>query len=206
MQAGPLDETGTGRQTLTRERITVSAKGNKGSKRREDHYETKETSYSRCSAPHGIPRAGPGGIPRNRGERVVSHMKTMSLRPHHLLCLRIRPAEFPDRQGEFPDMERMVKAAIHPESGFMLRVARGIDELCRVCPNCGGDRCVDSPLNEEAVRELDAAILNDLGVQYGHEMISKDWDDLINRKAPLNFCLTRCPQRAGCPASSAKKE
>jgi len=132
-------------------------------------------------------------------------MKTMTLRPHHLLCLRFRPAEFPDRRGEFPDTERKVKAAISPESGFMLTVAQGVDELCRTCPNCGMERCDDPKGNEEVIRERDAAILKDLGVSYGATMVSKEWDDLIAGKRPLNFCVLLCPARAECPASPPGK-
>ena len=129
-------------------------------------------------------------------------MKTMMLRPHHLLCLRFRPVEFADRQGEFPDTERKVKAAINPESAMTIRVARGVDELCRVCPNCGDERCDDPMGNEEVIRDRDASILKDLGVWYGTSMASKEWDDLIAGKVPLDFCLTRCPAREECPVSS----
>jgi len=131
-------------------------------------------------------------------------VKTITLRPHHLLCLRFRPAEFPDRLGKFLETEQMVKAAIRPKSGVMIGVAPGVDELCRTCPNCGDGRCDDPQGKEEVIRERDALILKGLGVWYGAEMMSKEWDDLIVRKAPLDFCLTRCPAKAECPASSKK--
>lgn len=125
-------------------------------------------------------------------------MKIMTLRPHHLLCLRFRPVEFPDRQGEFAETDRMVKDALKPESQFMIRVAQGVDDLCRACPNCVVDRCEDPRINEEAVRKIDAMILKDLGVSYGDAMVSKEWNDLIVRKVPLDFCLSQCPVKAEC--------
>ena len=79
-----------------------------------------------------------------------------------------------------------------------------MDELCRTCPNCGDGRCDDPRGNEEVIRERDALILKGLGVGYGAEMMSKEWDDLIVRKAPLTFCLTRCPAKEECPGPSKK--
>ncbi|OPY66296.1 MAG: hypothetical protein A4E57_02875 [Syntrophorhabdaceae bacterium PtaU1.Bin034] len=137
-------------------------------------------------------------------KRIMNPIKTMTLRPHHLLCLRFRPAEFPDRPGKFLETEQTVKAALRPESEVMIRAAKGVDMLCLTCPNCGAGRCNDPQGNEEVIRERDAMILKGLGVSYGAAMTSKEWDDLIARKAPLDFCLTQCPAKAECPAQPKK--
>jgi hypothetical protein len=88
----------------------------------------------------------------------------------------------------------------------MIRLAEGVDLLCRACPNCGDDRCDDEGGNEEVIRERDAMILKGLGVSYGTAMMSKEWDELIAGKLPLDFCLTHCPAKAECPASSKKTQ
>jgi hypothetical protein len=131
-------------------------------------------------------------------------MKTMKLRPHHLLCLRFRIVVFPDRSGKFPEAEQMVMDAIRPESGVMIHVAEGVDGLCRACPNCGAGRCDDPNGNEEVIRERDAIILTGLGVSYGDAMTSREWHDLVREKTPLKFCLTRCPAMAECVVTRKK--
>ena len=98
----------------------------------------------------------------------------------------------------------MVMDAIQPESGVMIHVAEGVDGLCRACPNCGAGRCDDPKGNEEVIRERDAIILKGLGKSYGDAMMSGEWADLIAEKAPLEFCLTRCPARAECVVAGKK--
>jgi hypothetical protein len=125
-------------------------------------------------------------------------MKTITLRPHHLLCLRFRIVVFPDRAGEYPETEEMVYDAIRPESGVMIHVAEGVDVLCRACPNCGAGRCNDPNGNEEVIRNRDALILKGLGVSWCDGMTSQEWGDLVAKKVPLEFCLTGCPAKAEC--------
>ncbi len=131
-------------------------------------------------------------------------MKTIALRPHHLLCLRFRIVVFPDRSGKFPETEKMVMDAIRAESAVMIHVAEGVDGLCRACPNCGADRCDDLKGNEEVIRERDALILKGLGISYGTAMTSGEWSDLIAGKVPMEFCLTLCPARAECVVTREK--
>jgi len=49
-----------------------------------------------------------------------------------------------------------------------------------------------------AVRKWDSIILNGLGVSYGETRTSKEWRMLVEQKAPLKFCRTRCPFRERC--------
>ncbi|MGD0229106.1 MAG: DUF1284 domain-containing protein [Syntrophorhabdales bacterium] len=115
--------------------------------------------------------------------------------------MRFLQVEFPERKGEFQEAEQRIRDAVRPESGTLIHVAQGIDRLCRTCPHCRGDRCEHPQGNEEAVRKWDALILKGLGISYGDAMTSRQWGVLIGEKAPLEFCLTRCPSGSRCAVS-----
>ena len=120
----------------------------------------------------------------------------MKFRPHHIFCERFLKVELPDRGAKFEQVEQRMKDIIQTDDEALVEVTEGIDELCRVCPNCWDDRC-QSPLgNEEAVRKWDSIILKGLGISYGETRTSKQWRMLIEQKAPLVFCQTRCPWKS----------
>lgn len=125
-------------------------------------------------------------------------MEKVKFRPHHIFCERFLKVELPDRGAEFEQVEQRMKDIIQTDDEALVEVTEGIDELCRVCPNCLDDRC-QSPLgNEEAVRKWDSIILKGLGISYGETRTSKQWRMLIEQKAPLVFCQTRCPWKSSC--------
>jgi len=79
-----------------------------------------------------------------------------------------------------------------------VEVIEGIDELCRVCPDCRDERCQNPRGDEEAVKKWDGIILRGLEINYGEARTSRDWRILINQKAPLTFCEMQCPYRSSC--------
>ena len=52
--------------------------------------------------------------------------------------------------------------------------------------------------NEDKVRKWDAIILKGLGISYGEKRTIQELREIIGRKAPLDFCRTRCPWKAIC--------
>ena len=125
-------------------------------------------------------------------------MKKARYRPHHLFCERFLKVEVPDRGEEFERVSRERKDTIETEDDVVVEVIEGIDELCRVCPDCRDERCQNPRGDEEAVKKWDGIILRGLEINYGEARTSRDWRILINQKAPLTFCEMQCPYRSSC--------
>ena len=125
-------------------------------------------------------------------------MEKAKFRAHHLFCERFMKVELPDRGAAFDQVERRMKDIIETDDDVSVEVCEGVDEVCRVCPECRDDRCQSAQGDEEAVRKWDSIILKGLGVSYGETRTSKEWRRLIAEKAPLKFCQTRCPFKARC--------
>lgn len=125
-------------------------------------------------------------------------MEKVKYRPHHLFCERFLNVEIPDRGEEFEQVSRKIKETLERQDDIGVEVIEGIDELCKVCPDCDGEHCKNPKGDEEAVRKWDGIILRGLGVNFGETMMSKEWRILIHQKAPLAFCETRCPFRLSC--------
>lgn len=128
-------------------------------------------------------------------------MEKVKFRPHHIFCMRFLQAEFPERGEEFEHADQRTKDIIQACDDTPVEVTEGIDELCRVCPDCREDRCENPQGDEEAVRKWDNIILKGLGVSYGETKTSEEWCMLIKKKAPLDFCQTRCPWKSSCAVS-----
>jgi hypothetical protein len=71
-------------------------------------------------------------------------------------------------------------------------IVEGPDFLCEVCPHFNGMGCCHPKGSEEAVRKWDKIILQELDLRYGQIIKVKDAKSLIEKRAPLNFCLTKC--------------
>jgi hypothetical protein len=125
-------------------------------------------------------------------------VKKARYRPHHLFCERFLKVVIPDRGEEFERLSQKRRDTIEKEDHVLVEMIEGIDELCEVCPDCRDGRCQNARGDEEAVRKWDGIILRGLEINYGETRTSKDWRMLINEKAPLNFCKTRCPYRSSC--------
>ena len=125
-------------------------------------------------------------------------MKKARFRPHHIFCERFLRVKIQNRGEEFERVSQKRKETIENQDDVVVEAVEGIDELCRVCPDCRDERCQNPRGGEEAVRKWDGIILKGLGINYGETRTSKEWRALINQKAPLNFCKTRCPHRSSC--------
>ena len=125
-------------------------------------------------------------------------MKKARYRPHHLFCERFLKVEVPDRGEEFERVSRERRDTIETEDDVVVEVIEGIDELCRVSPDCRDERCQNPRGDEEAVKKWDGIILRGLEINYGEARTSRDWRILINQKAPLTFCEMQCPYRSSC--------
>lgn len=125
-------------------------------------------------------------------------MEKAKLRPHHLYCERFLKVDVQNRGKQFEKISQKVKDIIERREEVIVEIIEGIDELCRVCPDCRDERCQNPRGNEEAVKRWDDIILKGLGINYGEAKTSNDWRILIQQKAPLDFCKRRCPHRANC--------
>ena len=125
-------------------------------------------------------------------------MKKARFRPHHIFCERFLEINIKNRGEEFERVSQQRKETIEKQDDTLVEAVEGTDELCSVCPDCRDGRCHSPKGDEEAVRKWDGIILKGLEINYGEMRTSKEWRSLINQKAPLNFCKTRCPYRSSC--------
>jgi hypothetical protein len=144
---------------------------------------------------------------RNDGLPVLKqdesrNMEKVKVRPHHILCLRFLKLEFPERGERYKIAEQGMRDLLQKEDNVLLEVAEGIDELCRSCTNLRDDQCRSPQGSEESVRKWDHILLKGLRISYGDTRSAKQWIALIERKAPLDFCRTRCPKKNFCTVFS----
>ncbi len=125
-------------------------------------------------------------------------VKKARFRPHHIFCARFLEVKTQNRGEEFERVSQKRKETIENQDDVVVEVGEGVDELCRVCPDCREKRCQNPKGDEKAVRKWDGIILKGLEINYGEMRTSKEWRALINQKAPLNFCKTRCPHKSNC--------
>jgi hypothetical protein len=125
-------------------------------------------------------------------------MEKARFRPHHIFCEIFLKVEVPGRGEEFERVSQKARDTIEGQDDVLVEIIEGIDEICRVCPDCRDGRCQNPKGDEEAVRKWDGIILKGLGVNYGETRMSKEWRGLIREKGPLTFCETRCPYRSRC--------
>jgi len=126
------------------------------------------------------------------------HLTIKKLRPHHILCNPLLTIDFSEQGEEFKRVFLAVKELIESNSEARIEIAPGVDVQCRSCPDCRGERCESPHGNEDKVRKWDAIILKGLGISYGEKRTVQELREIISRKAPLEFCQTRCPWKATC--------
>ncbi len=90
-------------------------------------------------------------------------MDEISLRPHHILCIR-----FFEGKGYSRDFTKHMAETIERlrEPGKYVVLVDEEDEICRKCPNCLKDGCSQ----REKVLQYDAGVLHMLDVPYGERM------------------------------------
>ena len=126
------------------------------------------------------------------------NMEKKRYRPHHIFCERFLKVEASAIGEEFGRVSERKTNTIERQDDVLVEAIEGIDEICQVCPDCRDERCQNPQGGEEAVRKWDIIILKGLGIGYGETRTSKEWRALINEKAPLEFCKTRCPWKSSC--------
>jgi len=119
-------------------------------------------------------------------------------RPHHIFCEQFMTLDFSDRGVEYKRVESRIKDVMNTDSDRIIETHEGVDELCMSCPLRQNDRCESPNGNEDAVRKFDGAILKELGLSYGEQRSVQDFRRLIEKKAPLDLCRTRCPWKTNC--------
>ena len=124
--------------------------------------------------------------------------ETLRWRPHHIYCERFLTADFLGRGEKFHQVEQRIRETMKSGTNEIIEVIEGIDELCLACPLCQDDRCQSPNGDEVEVRKFDAIILKGLGISYGDRMTAQEFRSLIEDKAPLAFCRTRCRLKETC--------
>jgi hypothetical protein len=114
---------------------------------------------------------------------VIQDLRIKKLRPHHIFCKTFLTLDFPERGEEFKRVSSAIRELIEANSDAMIEINQGVDVLCRSCPDCREDRCES---------------LKGLGIAYGEKRTIQNLREIISRKAPLDFCRTRCPWKAIC--------
>ncbi|MEW6555226.1 MAG: DUF1284 domain-containing protein [Actinomycetota bacterium] len=122
----------------------------------------------------------------------------MRLRPHHIFCSGFLPLALLDRGEEFSRAMHAIVELVRRESGTVVIVTEGPDQLCEYCPDLKNGRCENPNGDEEKVRRWDARIREGLGLSYGEGVPVKVLRALIEDRSPLDFCLSRCPWRDFC--------
>ncbi len=124
--------------------------------------------------------------------------KVLRLRPHHIFCSRFLPLHLLARGDEFSRVMEEIRDLIRTESDLEVEVTEGPDQLCMYCPDFSDGRCQNPVGDEEKVRKWDSRIADGLGLRYGERRTVRAFLDLIEEKAPLEFCASRCPWREIC--------
>lgn len=63
----------------------------------------------------------------------------------------------------------------------------------RCLPYFDGTGCANPNGGDEGVKKWDARLISELDIHHGQTYTITEINELINKKIPLNFCLTRCP-------------
>lgn len=115
----------------------------------------------------------------------------MKLRPHHIYCFHFLNFFDPSRGKEFEEARDKVGQLFQTEED-KIEVTEGTDPLCEACSYFNGEMCSHPRGDEKEVRKWDLRIVEELGVRFGEVMSVDKMKSLIQKKAPLTFCLTRC--------------
>ena len=121
----------------------------------------------------------------------------LKLRAHHICCSPVLTSDVSDRGEKFLQVKDKIRHTLRSELDSTLMVIEGVDELCKECPLCEGDRC-GSPLGgEEQVRRWDAVLLKELGLSFGKVFKVRELQSLLKERSPFRLCH-RCRWRENC--------
>ncbi len=134
----------------------------------------------------------------------------MKIRPHHIYCYHFTSFSTDSRSEQFSEAKERLRQLWSPENtdkDQYIEVNEGADILCETCPLFDGKGCSHTKGGEEGVRKWDLKIMSELGISFGQKMKVREVNELIKNKAPLDFCLNRCPYHKAniCDAGVAAK-
>ena len=116
----------------------------------------------------------------------------MQLRPHHAYCIHFMSLSYPQREAAYEDARDIIERLLQDETKS-IEMREVPDILCQSCPYFDGQACAHPEGDEKAVKKWDAAILKVLGLESGQTLSVPELKSLIKEKAPLPFCITKCP-------------
>ena len=88
----------------------------------------------------------------------------------------------------------MIRDAINLETGRMVEIVEGIDQLCLACPFCDGEKSQSPAGDEVEVRKWDHLVLKGLDLKPGAVLSVTQLRDVFKAKSPIPFC-SRCRYR-----------
>ena len=124
--------------------------------------------------------------------------RVLKLRPHHIFCLPFLNLN-DELDPNFFQLLMRIKQLLTSELDLDVTIIQGVDEICRTCPSCVGDRCESPSIKEEMVKKVDDFLLKDLGQCYGETLKVGRLQSLINENWPYRLCRA-CRWRAYCGA------
>ena len=128
----------------------------------------------------------------------------LRLRPHHIMCEPFMVLETFDRGEAFNTLAKHIRDSLESQADTLIEVIEGVDDLCQTCPLCRDARCQSPDGDENAVRKWDAIVLRGMEISYGDRLTAGHLSALIQQKAPLPLCLTKCRWKGNCRVLSSR--
>ena len=125
----------------------------------------------------------------------------MTLRAHHICCLRFWNITFTDRGQAFSETEDRIKDTLRSGGDIPITAGEGPDILCKECPLCVSGKCESPNGSEEQVHKWDSILLRELGLSFGTTLTAKEWQTSIEQKAPFKICQ-KCRWKDVCSPSA----
>ena len=116
----------------------------------------------------------------------------MRLRAHHAFCSYFSSFSDPSRKEAFKTAVKTIETLLK-EGKESVEIVNYPDFLCQSCSFFNGVECSHPGGGEAGVKKWDARILEGTGLQPGQILTFSELGSLVREKAPLKFCLTRCP-------------
>ena len=116
----------------------------------------------------------------------------MYIRPHHFYCSHFITYTFPERGHEFQEAWENLKKLLE-DLTTNIDIGHGPDSICTVCQFFDGHECTSPLGDEKAVMKWDAKLISELSLEEGQRLNISQLNELIDKGAPLSFCINRCP-------------
>lgn len=97
---------------------------------------------------------------------------TLTLRPHHILCLQGFQGLGYD--AAFTANLAHIHQKVYQSLETPVRIVAGIDAICKPCPHHHQNQCVKTHESQSEMQELDQKVLELLDLQLGHETTAQE--------------------------------